>query len=131
MTYSDETTRKQNRSSESTETIVKRHVKIHVEKEIAPIRDQMKDYSDATQTMVAKSLDQLKAMHEVQGAHHETLYGKMPPTDEDPGIWRMVTDLHKQSKNWSKIKWAVLIAIATGAGATIWSIISAALVQAP
>lgn len=134
---------------ESTETIVRRHVAEHVETRVRPLEEKVKSHEefhdeirDATQEVKTLSMEQMQRMHEmtstiknVQQASNmntDMLIGKMPPDENDPGIWRRVVDLDEWketiTKNWTAIKWTfitgIVTAIGTGVGALIWFALS-------
>lgn len=106
-------------STESTETLVKKHVKAHIDPLETKLQASIEDYRDSTQNMIALSQEQLDAIKKVQDEHHTTLFGRMPPDPKDPGVWRMVINCTNWIKRVTTLGWKLVVGFVTAAGAAL------------
>jgi hypothetical protein len=102
--------------------VVKEHLKPL--KTMIEKHEELHDIHTATCVRTEAQLERLQKASEMQ---EEMLLGKTPPVASEPGMWRMMIDLHEWKllidKNFSKIKWtfilAVIGAMGTGVGVLI------------
>lgn len=104
---------------DSTDTYVRKQVAEAIKPHVLNIED----YKEATQTLVAQSVEQMTHYAEVQAAHHETLFGKLPPDPENPGVWRMSQDNHEFITGIKKLGIKFITAIVGAAGVAAWALL--------
>ena len=84
------------------------------------LEKDLDDFKDQTQTFIIEAGLHLEHMAKVQRGHQETLFGKVPPDDLQPGLVIEGRENTALRKNIKKFSWLVIGGFAAGLGTSIW-----------